>query len=141
MKSQGTQTTVSKIPTMSCHTPDDQMVVNLTDLVQNANTMRRNRPYREDILGAHWFAWLDGPRQHPVEYYRNATPVNLIRYRKAWHPVSVPHNDPVADQNLVTVYCHSNSVKVGQVLTAYRVTSNPHAHTQSCREPDHEHAK
>ncbi len=110
MKSQGTQTTVSKTPTMSCRTPDDLMVVNLTDLVQNANTMRRNRPYREDILGADWFAWLDDPRQHPVKYCRNATPVNLIRYRRAWHPVSVPHNDPVADQNSVIVYCHGNSV-------------------------------
>ena len=44
------------------------MVVNLTGLVQNANFMRCNRPYREDILGAHWFAWLFGPRQHPVEH-------------------------------------------------------------------------
>lgn len=55
------------------------MAVNLTGLVQNANTMRRNRPYREDILGAHRFAWLDVPRQLPVECYRNATPVKIIR--------------------------------------------------------------
>ena len=68
MKSQGTQSTVSTTPTMSCPNPDDLMVVNLTGLVQNANFMRCNRPYREDILGAHWFAWLFGPRQHPVEH-------------------------------------------------------------------------
>lgn len=64
---------------MSSRTPEDQMAVNLTGLVQNANTMRRNRPYREDILGAHRFAWLDVPRQLPVECYRNATPVKIIR--------------------------------------------------------------
>ena len=55
-KSDDTDHSVKKKPTMSSHTPDDQMVVNLTGLLQNANTMRRNRPYREDILGAHAFA-------------------------------------------------------------------------------------
>lgn len=110
MKSQGTQTTVSQKTTMSSHTPDDQKAVKLTGLVQNANTMRRNRPYREDILGAHGFGWLDDPRQLPVECYRNATPVTIIRKRRAWHPVGVPHNDPVSEQNSVIVYCGSNSV-------------------------------
>lgn len=66
---------------MSCPTQDDLRGVYLICLVQNANIMRSNNWYREEVLRAHVFDLFDDTRRvtaHCVENYKTNQPDHVL---------------------------------------------------------------